>query len=98
MTGEMLGPALAFAKYQTRVRSLLQPNPGQNDDAKAAFMIRNWLTEHVRDGRWAEVRRLEHAIHAERLGPGMFKRALQSMEFNQAIEIGKAGRKKVVRI
>ncbi len=61
-------------------------------------MIRNWLTEHVRDGRWAEVRRLEHAIHAERLGPGTFKRALQSMEFNQAIEIGKAGRKKVVRI
>ncbi len=98
LTADMLTPALELAKYQTRVRLVLQPNPGENDDARMAFTVRNWMTEHARDGRWVGRRLLSRSIHAERLGPGVFDRALRALQFNQEIEIGTANRMAVVRL
>ena len=45
LTGNMLGPAFHLAKYQMKVRAFLQPNPGENPDAKMAFKELNFLRE-----------------------------------------------------
>jgi putative DNA primase/helicase len=96
LTAEMLQPALELAKYQMRVRALLQPNPGENPDARMAFAIRNWLAEHASDGRWVGRRLLSRGVHAHRLGPKVFDGALRALEFNGEIESDKVGNKKFV--
>ena len=97
LTAEMLGPALALAQYQNRVRVILQPNPGENPDARCAFAIRNWLTRNA-GGEWVTRRDMYNSIHGARLGPGVFDRALKNMEFNGELESGKAGRSQTVRL
>jgi len=98
LTAAMLGPALELAKYQTRVRIVLQPNPGENPDARCAFAIRNWLSRNAPGGQWIGRRDLYLGMHAARLGPGVFDRALLHMEFNGELESGKSGRTKIVRL
>jgi hypothetical protein len=98
LTANMLGPAYALTKYQVRVRALLRPNPGENPDARISFTIRNWLTEHGPNGEWIKRRDLFNAIHAARLGPGVFDRAIRSMTFNGELEEEKQGRTTVVRL
>jgi hypothetical protein len=98
LTAEMLGPALELAKYQTRVRIILQPNPGENPDARCAFAIRNWLTRNAPNGQRVGRRDLYLGTHAARLGPGVFDRALLHMEFNGEIESSKVGRTKTLRL
>jgi hypothetical protein len=89
-----LGPARAFAEYQARVRSLLKPNPGQNPDAVCAFAIMATLEE---SSDLIDERALSRKIHAERFGPTVFRRSLESLEFNGNIERRKSGRRKQVR-
>jgi hypothetical protein len=69
-----------------KVRELLQPNPGENDDAKMGHAIRNWLAKNARDGKWITKRDLFRAINAHRLGGTVFNRALRAMEFNCELE------------
>jgi hypothetical protein len=80
-----LGPALAMAKYQTKVRRVLQPNPGLNHDAQCAIKIRNWLEQHP--GKWVDRRTLSRAIHANRFGPGVLNRAILNLAVAEEIEI-----------
>ncbi len=87
-----LEPALAFAKYQMRVRIILAPNPGENPDARCAFAIRNWLNEHASNGEWIKRRDLDRGINSSRLGPGVFNRCLNNMMFNDEIELGPQGK------
>src|SRR5262249_20400308 len=81
-----LEPALAFVNYQTNVRKILQPNPGENPDAKCAIRIRNWLETHASDGDWVLQRDLDRGIHSSRLGPGVFTRCLANLALNGEIE------------
>lgn len=85
-----LGPAFAFAKYQTRIQQTLRPNPGENSDAKCAFAILTTLERMAQNGskgKWIARRACYKAIHAERLGPSVFRRALDSLVMNGDIEI-----------
>lgn len=82
-----LGPARAFAENQARVRLILQPNPGENPDAKCAFAIVNALKRHAPDGQWFSRRSLYRQIHAERHGAGVFNRALTNLQYNGEIEM-----------
>ncbi len=82
-----LGPALAFAQYQTRVRVVLTPNCGENPDARCAVAIRDWLTSHAPDGNWIRRRQLDRGINSCRFGPGVFNRCLTNLQFNDEIEI-----------
>jgi len=91
LTAADLGPALEFAKYQMRVRELLQPNPGENDDAKMGHAIRNWLAKNATGGKWISRRDLFRAISAHRLGAAVFDRALRTMNFNGELELLKEG-------
>lgn len=98
LTEEMLGPALELAMYQTRVRFVLQPNPGENPDARMSFTIRNWMTKHAAGGQWVGRRMLFRMVSGHRLGPGVFDRALRAMEFNGELESGKVGKQTVIRL
>jgi hypothetical protein len=85
-----LKAARAFAEYQCRVRALLKPNPGQNHDAQCAFTILAALEEC---GTWMYQHDLDRKIHGARLGPGVFRRALENLEFNGEIERVREGRR-----
>jgi hypothetical protein len=91
-----LGPALALAQYQMRVRNILQPNPGQNPDAQCAISIKNWLRQHAPNGEWVRHRVLSRGIHSNRLGPGVFHRCLQNLQLCDDVELDL--KRKVVRL
>jgi hypothetical protein len=95
LKGEHLAPALELAKYQVRVRSTLKPNPGENYDAKCAFAVIAVLEKS--QSQWVKERDVYKSIHAERLGPGVFDRALLNLEFTEQIERSKS-RPKAVRL
>jgi hypothetical protein len=80
-----LGPALELAKYQIRVREVKRPNPGQNPDAVCAFTVLQKLAL-APPGEWVSKRQIARAIHAERLGPGVFRRAGENLFMNGEIE------------
>jgi energy-coupling factor transporter ATP-binding protein EcfA2 len=80
------GPALEFAKYQIRARALLQPNPGQNADARCAFAILQKLEQLAPNGGQVASRIISKAIHSERFGPGIFRYAIQNLAFSGEIE------------
>lgn len=101
LTPDLLGPAQAFADYQTRVRALLRPNPGENSDAKCAFAARALLERlgsNGSSGKWLPKRDLYRMIHADRLGPSVFRRAMESLVFNGDVEIHTEGKKTMFRI
>jgi hypothetical protein len=98
LTADMLEPALALAHYQMRVRAFLQPNPGENPDARMAFMVRNWLTANAPEGKWIGRRDLFRAVNAYRLGGKVFDGAVRAMKFNGELEEDKVGRMVVVRL
>jgi len=89
-----LGPALEFARYQMRARTMLAPNPGENPDAKCAVSILSWLQQHAANGEWVSRRTLHKGIHAERVGPLVFNRTLKQLAFNSEIALN-AGEKKI---
>jgi hypothetical protein len=89
-----LGPARAFAEYQFRVRALLRPNPGQNQDAQCAFAILAVLDQA---GAWMDQRDLGRKVHAPRFGPGVFRHALENLEFNGEIQRATEARRARVR-
>lgn len=98
LTAEMLAPALELAKYEMKVRTILQPNPGENPEARCAFALRTWLTQNAPKGEWVARREAYRGIHADKFGPGIFDRALFHLASNGEIEMHRAGRTKVIRL
>lgn len=90
-----LAPAREFARYQTRIRRLLKPNPGENFEGKIAFKILDVLDQHK--GKFVSKRELFHAIHYNRYGPSVADRAYCILLANDEIEETKIGRVKLVR-
>jgi hypothetical protein len=97
LTADMLAPAYALGMYQMKVRALLQPNVGLNPDAQIAIKIRNLLATLPTE-KWIGRRELYRNIHAYRLGPSVFDRALRAMQFNGELEIGKQGKQETIRL
>jgi hypothetical protein len=98
LTADALGPAYALAQYQTRVRAFLKPNVGENPDAIIACKIRDWMEKSLTAGQYVGRRDLYRNIHANRLGPAVFDRALRAMAFNGELEVGKQGKQEIVRL
>ncbi len=88
-----LGPARAFAEYQRKVRKVLQPNPGENLDARCAFAILSLLENQ---NGYVKRRDVYQAINANRFGPGAFERAVTSLEYNGEL-VQTAKRPKLLR-
>jgi hypothetical protein len=94
LTASELAPALELAKYQVRVRARLKPNPGENFDAKCAFAVLAVLEKQT---GWVSERDAYRAINANRMGPGVFDRALMNLEGTEQIERSK-NRPRAIRL
>jgi hypothetical protein len=98
-----LGPAWELARYQSRVRLLLRPNPGKNFEAQVAAKIVNYLNRYAPDGKWLVLRKVLHGTNANDYGPSVAKRALDAMSFSGSIEqmeqeMPKGPRRRLVRL
>jgi hypothetical protein len=81
-----LGAAWELARYQQRVRVILQPNPGKNFEAMAGFKILNYLKQHANGGDWLAWRDVLRGTHVADFGPAVAERALKAMVFSGVIE------------
>jgi len=97
LRGENLGATLAFVRYQTKVRELLQPNPGITLDAKLAHKILEKL-RRIPPCQWINRRAVERSVHTERFGPSQVERTFASLFFNGEIERMTDGSKKLIRL
>jgi hypothetical protein len=79
-----LEPHWDLARYQQRVRGVLQPNPGRNFEAMAAFKILNFLKEH--NNGWMRWRDICRATHVAEYGPSTADRAARSLVFSGELE------------
>jgi hypothetical protein len=75
---------VALAKYQTRLRLLLQPNTGKNDDGKLSSKFRSYLQRHSANGEWLSERKMLRDTNAYDFGVRAEK-VLASLEFNKEI-------------
>jgi hypothetical protein len=92
-----MGPALAFAEYQLRVREILKPNPGHNPEGILLHKFLAYLDRVAPDNRAVGEREMLNATNAGDFGPNVAERTLQGLSFNGTVERIKVGRKKYVR-
>lgn len=100
-----LEPAWELARYQHRVRGMLQPNPGRNFEAMAAHKIMAYLKQHADGEKWLAWRDVLRATHVMEFGLSVANRALDALVFAGEIEEasiprpdGKGRKKWVVRL
>lgn len=66
--------------YQTRLRKLLAPNPGETNEGKVYHRLHNCLEQHKDE--WIKARDLFYWTHVSRIGITIAERVLKSMIFN----------------
>jgi hypothetical protein len=96
-----LEPAWELARYQQRVRVVLQPNPGRNFEAMAAHKIMDYMKSHTDGEKWLEWRTIYRATHVLDFGPSVADRAMSELVFIGEIERvdlapAKGGKKKTL--
>ena len=91
-----LKPHFELARYQTRIRSILKPNPGENFEAQLAHKFLDYLSRLK--GGYTTRRDLYRATHAYDKGPSTADRALAVLIANGDVEETKSGRKTLLRI
>jgi hypothetical protein len=98
-------PFWELARYQMKMRQLVRPNVGRNDDAACANVILDFLDNNYEIGKYLTVRDLLHKTHIERkFGPGVVQRVLKALDANETIDIfleksgGKGRPRKIVRL
>jgi hypothetical protein len=96
LTARDLGPAREMARYQTRIRRMLKPNPGENFEGKIAYKILDYLSRY--GGKFVSKREMLRATHAYRYGPSVAERALSVLHANGDVDIQKIGREVLVRL
>jgi len=91
-----LGPARELARYQTNIRRILKPNPGENFEARLAHKFLDYLRRH--GGRFVPRRKMLRDTRAYNLGPSNADKALSILKANGDVEITKIGKQEVVRL
>jgi hypothetical protein len=85
LTGDMLKPALALAKYQMEVRKILQPNEAKTLDGQCANKLLRHLDRHP--GQWMLRGQVRHSIHGGDYGPKVFEGCLRGLLQGKQIEM-----------
>jgi hypothetical protein len=105
LTCSYMKPFWELARYQMKMRQLVRPNVGRNDDAACANVILDFLDNNYEIGKYLTVRDLLHKTHIERkFGPGVVQRVLKALDANETIDIfleksgGKGRPRKIVRL
>ena len=94
LTPAMLGPARELARYESAIRKVLKPNPGENFEARLAHKFLNYLARY--GGRYVSRRDMFRDTRAYDLGPSVAEKALSVLEANGDVEITKVGRRQVL--
>jgi hypothetical protein len=84
-----LEPAWELARYQERVRKLLQPNEGKTYDGQITHKLLSYLQAHASDHRWIVLRDMLRATHVNNFGSPAVERVIRSLEFSEDIEVAK---------
>jgi hypothetical protein len=98
LCAEDLASAWALARYQQRVRALLQPNPGRNHEAQVALKILSYLDTHAPEGKYLKLRDVLTAVHAYEYGPSTCERVVGALIFGgdvDKVEIANARGRKI---
>jgi len=93
---EHTDPHLELLRYQTRIREILRPNPGENFEARLAHKFLSYLARQ--NGRFVTRRELLRNTHAYDLGPSTADRALAVLIANGDVETVTTGRIKLLRL
>jgi hypothetical protein len=101
LRAENLGPALAYAEAQGKVRGLLKPNLGKNQSGEVGQKIIDYLKQHAPDGEWVRLRQMLQKTHAFRYGSDLVNRVLSTLSLCGEIELAEdktaSQRPKIVR-
>jgi hypothetical protein len=81
-----LGPAWELARYQQRVRQILQPNTGRNFEAMAAFKILDYLKRYADGEKYIPWRDVLRGTKVAEFGPSVAERAVSTMIFAGEID------------
>lgn len=95
---EDLGPALALAQYQQRVRAILSPNPGKDDVAILQAKITRYLLTHGAQGQAVNRRAMYNAIRAYDYDLQKVERAINNLVVNGDVEVIKQGKSVFLRL
>ena len=87
-----LGPAFALAEYQSRIRQVYKPNPGENLGGRVAEKILSYLQSY--GGRFVGKREMERALNLNRYDPRIAESVYACLKANGQIEEQKTGRTK----
>jgi hypothetical protein len=93
---EHTDPHLELIRYQTRIREILKPNPGENFEARLAHKFLSYLAR--KNGAFVSRRELLRNTHAYDLGPSIADRALAVLVANGDVETVTTGRIKLLRL
>jgi hypothetical protein len=85
---DRLAPHIEFALYQTRIRTILKPNPGENFEGQVAHKFLDYLGHHP---SFITRRELFRATHAYDKGPSIADRALNILVVNGDVVQTKSG-------
>lgn len=92
---DRLAPHIEFALYQTRIRTILKPNPGENFEGQVAHKFLDYLGHHP---GFITRRELFRATHAYDKGPSIADRALNILVVNGDVVQTKSGRQTFLRL
>jgi hypothetical protein len=98
LRAEDLAPALAFAKYQMRMRKVFEPNPGKNTDGILTWKVQRYLDAHAPKGEWLNKRVMLQSIRAWDFGATTIERVLHGLQSSGAILMSRNGRQVVIRL
>jgi hypothetical protein len=95
LTPEMLRPARELLRYQSNIRKLLKPNPGENFEAQQTHKFLDYLDRA--GGEWVGKREMFRDTRAYDKGGSTGNRALSVLHANDDIEITSIGKRVMVR-
>jgi hypothetical protein len=102
INAKSLGPALAFAETQHKVRQLLRPNMGRNQGGEISQKITDYLERNAPNGEWVRQREMLRATHAARYGMDMVNRTLNALSLCGEIQMAEdkdlAQKPRIVRL
>jgi hypothetical protein len=97
LRGDDLGPALVLAQYLTRIRKVMEPNPGLNTGGIIHHKIMNYLKKHAPNGDRVVERTMARNARLYDHGADAAERVLDSLAKAGEIVRERNGRQRVCR-
>jgi hypothetical protein len=96
LRAEDLDPHLEFVRYQTRIRTILRPNPGETIEGRLANKFLDYLARYK--GTFVSKRQMLRDTRGYDLGPVVCDRVLSVLVANGDIVMAKVGKRELVRL